>query len=465
MTNETKQILYEHFSQQYPDIFETGFNKQWYELNWDNILTILMFEEGPSEILELILDSNGMYFEKILKNLEMRYNVKGFVKNIKTVYENDQKKEMDMVRRYVDDRTTLVNNIKAINKTLMARSIIDGLAKLEHNDTYSKTQFVESLPMRINSIKKLTLSNETMVGQTIKINKALEKTFRFIIPFYYGIVAYQRYKDNAIIENEANGKSDFDRNALFARCEEEFFDAAIKKTLEIYNKSLGVLVEEFRNFAGLLRKSEGKRQVVTDDGKALKAAIGRDYLCTLRTFNKILTIKYNVYSDGEVKKKETDIVGFINDVKHDKGNKTNSFMIFKEFVRSVKELLYYFIYNEDYEREMVLGQQISYDSIYPYVVRYTEKSENRDGYHINSFSIFFDADNGEKEVKILSDREYEINEKYYCIPNVTMSNSRWWIEPFLISCRKYDDRINKAVENARNNTKRDEDDDIDEDED
>ena len=111
---------------------------------------------------------------------------------------------------------------------------------------------------------------------------------------------------------------------------------------------------------------------------------------------------------------------------------------FNRFLLNVKKLFYFLMYNEDYQREMILGQQISYDPIYPYVVRYTERSENRDGYNINVFSVFFAEDSGEKEVKILSEREYIINEKYYCIPNVSTSNSRWWIEPFLISCRKYD---------------------------
>ena len=50
-------------------------------------------------------------------------------------------------------------------------------------------------------------------------------------------------------------------------------------------------------------------------------------------------------------------------------------------------------------------------------------------------------DNITSEVKILSEWDYDINEKYYCIPNIDSSNKRWWIEPFLISCKKYDELI------------------------
>lgn len=452
ITRATKQKLYEHYARQYSDIFELGFNKKWYEVNWDNILTILMFEEGPSEVLELVLDAEGMYFEKILQNLEIRYNKANFAMDVKAEYEVAQSKEMDMVKKYVDDQTSIIKNISAINKTLMAKCIIDGLAKCEENNKiHSNTQFVESLPMRINSITKVTLSNESMLGQTIKINKALEKTFRFIIPFYTGIIAFQKYKDQFINEQEAHGAKYIDRKQLFTRCEEEFFKAAEAKMKEICQMSLGKLIDkEFFDLATSLTSKVGHRITIEPAGRALKSAIGRAYLCSLDTFRKILKIKCGVAYQGEnTGAYETTITGFINNVKHDNGSVADSVLLFKQFIQKVKELLYFFIYNEDYEREMIIGQQISYDPIYPYVVRYTEKSENRDGYFINSFSVFFDADNGEKEVKILSDREYSINEKYYCIPNVTMSNSRWWIEPLLIKCRDYDERMAAAVEAAR----------------
>jgi hypothetical protein len=437
MTTEMKQILYENYNNKYSDIFESKYSKKRrYDVNWDNALTILMFEEGPSKILELIVDSNGMCFEKILKNLEMRYHEKGFEKRIKSVFEAEQKKEMDAIRRGINYSDSIVSNIQILNKTLMARCIIDGLVELEHNQIYSGTQFVESLPMRISSLKKITLT-DTLYTQGIKISKILEKTFRFIIPFYCGIIAFQRCKDNALLKSESQN----DGNINYEECEAAFFSAARAKAEELARATLGQLVESFREFAGSLRQDDGKRQRVTEDGKALKAAIGRDYFCSLKTFNKIISLKAGGYFNGEIKEIESDIVGYINNIKHENGKEGDVFYLSEEFVLKVKQLLYYFIYNEDFEREMVLGQQISYDPIYPYVVRYTEKSENRDGYQINGFSIFYDADNGVKEVKILSDRKYQINEKYYCIPNVTMSNSRWWIEPFLINCRKYDDLL------------------------
>ena len=164
------------------------------------------------------------------------------------------------------------------------------------------------------------------------------------------------------------------------------------------------------------------------------------------TFDSILKIDTSGMM-GEYAKKSYSIVSYINDVKHSKkGGAVANVILFHQFLLRAKELLYFLTYNEDYMREMLLGQQISFDPVYPYVVQYEERSERRDCCDINSFSVYLTEDNGKREIKILSDREYVINEKYYCIPNVTTSNGRWWIEPFLINCREYDQIIVDALD-------------------
>lgn len=445
ITNSTKQKFYEHFSHKYNEVFEQLGYRHFINVNWDNIITILMFEEGPSGLLEFILDSDGIYFDKILHNLEIRYNASGFVKKVKNNYEIGQNEQMNLVKKYIDDNSSIVKNIITINKTFMAKSIIDGLAELENSKKHSNSQFVESLPMRIKSIDKVINSSESMESKIIKINKALEKTFRYIIPFYYGIIAYQDYKEQALGELEAykhankehRNPTDEDKNKIFLNCEQKFYDAVREKHRLTGKMTLGQLINEFIVFANSLTNTKGRKTTITHAGKVLKDAIGRSYLGSLETFNNIISLKDVSFTDIEDNK--VDILSVINSVKHQKNTySTINLMTFNRFLLNIKKLFYFLIYNEDYQREMILGQQISYDPIYPYVVRYTERSENRDGYDINNFSVFFSEDTGEKEVKILSERTYEINEKYYCIPNVTTANSRWWIEPFLISCRKYD---------------------------
>ena len=445
ITKSTKQKFYEHYSRKYVEVFEQLGYRKFADVNWDNVITILMFEEGPSELLEFILDSDGIYFDKILNNLEIRYNSAGFARKMKEIYEKTQTEQMGLVCKYIDEQSSIVKNIITINKTIMTKTIIDGLAELEKNKKHSNSQFVESLPMRITSIDKVIASNEPIESKIIKINKALEKTFRYVIPFYYGIIAYQTYKEQAFADREAqhlkkgqNDSASITDESIFVACEDIFYETAKKKSEQLRTLPLGKLVEEFRSFAISLSEKKDHKTVVHPNGRILKDAIGRSYFCSVESFNDIINMRGEDFF-VDPNEKDYNLISVINSTKHQKNNEKNiSMSTFNRFLLNVKKLLYFLMYNEDYQREMILGQQIFYDPIYPYVVRYTERSENRDGYNINGFSVFFAEDSGEKEVKILSEREYIINEKYYCIPNVSTSNSRWWIEPFLISCRKYD---------------------------
>lgn len=448
VTRETKRKIYEHYSIKYNDIFELGYKKNLNDINWDNVFTILMIEEGPSELLEFLLDSDGFYFDKILRDLEIRYNKVGFANEVKEKYEEAQDAELGMVKKYATDNTAFVKNLDSINKTFMAKSIIDGLAMLESNTKRNNAHFVESLPMRIKTLDKIIAASDSAMSKALKINKVLEKTFRYIIPFYEGIIAYQIAKDELKSEFESKGiDPDYvDKKRQREICENAFFDEARKVKERIVRLPLGKLVEEFRELTKSLIKVNMGRTSISEKGKALKNAIGRNYVCLYQTFEGIIKFTKEDVADIVVDNIPEDITNFINNEKHDKPETlVANVVLFNKFLLKVKELLYYFIYNEDYQREMILGQQISFDPIYPFVVRYTVKSENRDGYNINNFSVFVTDDNVTNEVKILSEWDYDINEKYYCIPNIETSNKRWWIEPFLINCKKYDELIYSDV--------------------
>ena len=444
VTKETRRKIYEHYSMKYSDIFELGYKKNLNEINWDNVFTILMIEEGPSELLEFLLDSDGFYFEKILRNLEVRYNKAGFAMDVKEKYEEAQDLELGMVKKYATDNMAFIKTLDSINKTFMAKSIIDGLAILESNEKKHDAHFVESLPMRIKTLDKIIAASDSAMSKALKINKVLEKTFRYIIPFYEGIIGYQMAKDELRAEFLSKNISLdlMDKKQQKEICENAFFESATKSKEAIIRMPLGKLVVAFRELSQSLFDNKGGRISISDRGKALKNAIGRNYICSYDTFEGILKFTKEDVEHIVIDHIPEDITNFINNEKHDKPETlVANVVLFNKFLLKAKELLYYFIYNEDYQREMILGQQISYDPVYPYVVRYTVKSENRDGYSINNFSVFMTDDNITSEVKILSEWDYDINEKYYCIPNIECSNKRWWIEPFLISCKRYDELI------------------------
>jgi hypothetical protein len=453
----TKDKLYELFSEKYYDVFELGFKKQ-EELNWDVIITFLIVEEGPTALLEIILDEPGFYFEKILKNLEIRYHdivevrEKKFVQRIKNEYKEAYEREIELLKKYTGSSTGGDDNDE-IACSLMANGIINGFADLECLPKKSETPFVESFVARIRKINKIMVSNESTKGKTLKINEELERTFRYIIPFYHGIFAYQQQKEEELNKPENKEKIDMTQNniekeILFIECQKKF-QVAVKQCIKkIHRLPLGDLVDEFRSLC--ISISVGQREGGDDENairwKMLKSALGRDNICSVKNFNRVLKIKKPEGLDSSIKP-PSDIVNFINNEKHANGHRTKraNFVMFDDFCDSVKALLYFFMYNRGCKRERSWGgRQFSFEPIYPYVVRYSTKSESRDGYHnLCSFTIFPSDESLSSEVKILSQRDYIINEKYYCIPNKNMSTCRWWIEPILIPCGCYDELIHK----------------------
>ena len=452
ITLEMKKKINAHFSLKYSDVFELGY-KGFKDINWDNVLTILMFEEGPSNILEFVLDSDGFCFERVLKNLQIRYNSPGFVANAKRFYEEEQRKEMDVLKNHTEINASFVKSMIEINKILMAKAIVNELAAMEKNKKSSNACFVESLPMRIKNLNDIMNSQDPVSAKVLEANRALEKTFRYVVPFYYGVIEYNKTKDKLEAELEYRNNKDtpleLEKQHVYDTCEKAFMQKAFTVAKEMARKPLGELIRAFRELIESMTEKKGHIVTITENGKNLKEAIGRSNLCAKDIFEEILKIDTSGMLEEYIPK-ECNIIGYINNIKHSKkGGTAANIVLFNKFWMAIKEIFYFFIYNEDYRREMLLGQQISYDPIYPYVVQYEEKSERRDCCNINSFSVYLTEDNGKKEIKILSEREYSINEKYYCIPNTTTSNSRWWIDPFMINCREYDQLIASAMDDKK----------------
>ena len=71
--------------------------------------------------------------------------------------------------------------------------------------------------------------------------------------------------------------------------------------------------------------------------------------------------------------------------------------------------------------------------IYPYVATHLFDHETRDGFVIKHFEVLTE-DETEHDIKVLSDFDYSINHRYYCLPSSLRYNPNIdvWIEPILI---------------------------------
>ena len=306
----------------------------------------------------------------------------------------------------------------------MVQTIIRAVTALYENQQGHEynAAYVESMNMRIKNIERMIIKGDSSyVDVILALNKALEKSFHFTIAFYYGLIAYAETH----IEMETSPVfATLTHAEMIKDCEVAFLKTAGEKAYQCKRYAVGESINAFRILANKFSSStENKERSISKTGNLLKSVIGRNYLCDVKMFNKL--------SDP--------VAAIINDAKHwNAGDGSQVALKAAENIDKVKDLLDFFIYNNDYLVEKRKKQLVSVDPIYPYVVRYCAKSENRDRYNIYNYVVNMSGDDMDMDVKLLTEKSCEINELYYCIPNMNGTLPKWWIKPFLIKCRDFD---------------------------
>ena len=173
----------------------------------------------------------------------------------------------------------------------------------------------------------------------------------------------------------------------------------------------------------------------------LHSIIGRRKICEISIFNKLL--EANKKDFAGIENYPPDLVSFFNKtLKHDDPTvNIKDSKIIDNYINYVKELFDFLNYNEDYATKGKMAVQNIFDPIFPYVVRYSERNENRDRCSVCQYIINTDGGFEDTKIKLLTEYDYVMNELYYCIPNAECSTKNWWVSPFLISCRRFDDLI------------------------
>lgn len=437
LVDSTKERLFHYYIKTFPDAFKLlDFQSEpgkvciadkedvLFNSNWDNVIAYLMLESGPSAILEKIINCDEQKFILLAENLEIRFGSRIKADNLVDEYKRKQREESEIIRRISNDFFSLGEVVEKAQGNLMVQTIISAVNSLiESNRCYAyNAAYVETINMRIKNLESILKSGVSDEGKSIALNKAIEKTLRFLLSFYTGLIAYSEELNSVLdlhLITEASTVS------LINNCELAFLKKAREKAQDSKRLSLGQLIGEFRELSkSISAMSDDRVRTVSKKGDILKSVIGRDYICDIKMFNELTE----------------PTVATINKYKHYIAEDGTSYAVYdRDNLEKAKELLYFFIYNKDYQDEKRMKQLISLDPIYPYVVRYCIKSENRDGYHVNNYVVNMSSDDMDLEVKLLTEKNYEINELYYCIPNMNGTLPKWWIKPFLIKCRDVDE--------------------------
>ncbi len=449
LQNGTKNVIksiYEH-NRKYREIFESCDTES---LNWDNIMVLLMLEEGPSDVIEEVIKYDANAFDEILKNISVRFelDLDKLKEKFRQILLNELMFEETQYKG-IKENKTFSSWRRSAEISLMAQFIVAAVADTDIDNVTTNAFYAESLSMKKKKIEECRNAQGCIDLEVMHLlNKSLERIFKMLIVFYKGILAYAREREKVykeVVDLRRRQSEEFLSN-LQKRCEKAFFDAE-KEALSYRdssnksfgNSSLSVLVRMFRELCDDMGVKRGNFVVQHgDNGKLLHSVIGRSEICDMKQLDKIVEPNKGEL-DNNIKAPSNLFAFFNKYLKHDDITAEITDGVVNKYYECGMEMLKFLAFNKDYIIEGKTNHQVIFDPIFPYVVRYSEKSENRDKCSVCQYVINvdgeFDKTNG---MKLLTEFDYKINELYYCIPNAESSTQNWWVAPFLISCREFD---------------------------
>lgn len=473
----TKRELLERIREK--DIYRENFrNKTIEEVNWDNTVVLLMLEEGPSEILESVLKNNNDAFDEILTNVAIRFslNYRELVREFRKL-EQDEQIYQDMMQIDYARSNKVKSWMKNAKISLMSQFIISKVAQTEVDTTRdNKAFYAESIMMKLQKLDSI-VERSGALNSVIYINKMLERVLRTLIPFYEGILAYAKCREK-VLEQHPLSERHMERvlREVQRECEKAFFDRASEvlngsedvsaqdpeapvsrishanRQKPVRQATLGELLQIFRELCKRMDATNGKSAKFGEEHLLLHSIIGRRQICDISIFDSIIECDKDDFIG--ISDYPKNMPAFFNCFKHDKPSAEIAAQdprVIKNYIGYIRDLFEFFNLNGDFKnrRKTNAVNNIS-DPIFPYVVRYSEKNENRDRCSICQYIINADGGFEDKKIKLLTEYEYDMNELYYCIPNEESSTQNWWVSPFLISCRRFDQLLLGKTEAKEN---------------
>jgi hypothetical protein len=413
-------------------------------VDWDALILRILIYEGPSEILKTILLCDRTDYQikdrefventckKIIAGLEMRYidnvfEASDVANKQKEYYEKKIKQKIEMLKDYHPESFINKMECKVLAKSYID-TIISELTRINKGNTEKeKDKFAEnSIQDTLEIFEVYKKENEYS-----KAYKVFLETIKAFLSFYAGIrescpkrMSYEFERSASILSPEEIKDKQFD-------IENTFFKSVGKKIYE-----LSKLFNEGSNEANAVKRALKElfdfANKPSEETKYYKAVLGRTPINSekLAKVFKVKEEKMIFIHQGEefsFEKAEKygkiidcleNIIRFLAGFEMDNHDKDNNY---KERIKMV---------------------------VYPQIVTFAKHHQDRDANNcliMNHSKVFADWYKG--EVQILTEFKYTINHSYYVLPNLNSIDTRWWIEPILVSCSKFDDEIRKASAN------------------
>ena len=365
------------------------------EYDLDSVIIMQLIEKSPSTVLFDLFCIDSGAFHSIVRNLYNRFNCK-----IKFKYIDFSKKPVD----YSELDRHLMRNLRTSHSAYHSMEMAELQANYILSMLLTNSRESEARVERISDVIEYISTNRSLeMAQEACIN-LLMKT----ISFYHGVLAYGREKMEYDAEYYDNMPSTDKIKETQERFRTTFLSAAECAYKSLFSCNLSdsredKFIHAINSFVELVDKVDNSVNL----RKALKCALGKNSIVDKRQLgisSKIVSLEEN------------------------------------EQLKQIVMILEY-LTTGSFEKNESKGDFNS--SIYPITGRYVSNSESNDQCRIANFSIRIDVNaNGQfdymKTINILSEFYYQIDEYYYCLPNVGRSNLDWWIDPIVVSANEFD---------------------------
>ena len=354
-----------------------------------------LIEKSPSTVLYDLFYFGYGVFHSIIRNLYNRFNC-----GISFKYVDFSKVPVDFTGLDKYLRRSMHSAYKPGQTGELAFLQSNYIISMLLSTSQSDSQPGENISAKID---RVSTSNKLSEAQNI-----LSNVFRRLCCFYSGVIEYGRHKlgyeadrynvmlsENAVEEAQAELQ-----RAFFKAAADEYSTAFASASLPADpGERLDYCIDRFKALLELC-SSDGDAQ------RALKCVTGRK--CIVDESEFFLAEKLTDLEESTQIRRIVDVLEFLNTGAYEENEAEGDF-------NSV---------------------------IYPATGKYTGALESSDQCSVAKFSICLDINsNGKyeymKEINILSEFTYKINDYYYCLPNVGRSNRKWWIDPLIVKASEF----------------------------
>lgn len=396
-SNDMQETIRSGYKVKFPYLFgeERG-------LSWDVIVAIIMVQDGAGKLLEKLFVKSNDVFEMLVSNLKTRL---GSNFSCDT---NDETRVAERLRwdRLLGEPETLLRDRRA---QFRARKLIDSLNSAAYGNEdgqADKLSFPLSIRSRLKWLQDLQDSMQPDEEKLKTVKGIVVETLATLIAFYESLFYYMEKKDR------------FESTSRYCVMKE-------KEVAEEQKKAQGAFDERFQSRREELCTEQAAEILEKLDALCLDYASGHErYALMRRKLGKTQFID-NAFLREKLSACLSDHKG------------VSAHTIFKD-VRAALIYLQSGQSGEEAETAALDSRaKIGLDAIFPYVMTYQYDKQTGDGYHVNNFSVI-SLGGTDFNVMILSEFKYELNEKYYCLPNIQSSvrgaDMELWVEPIVIKC-------------------------------